>query len=69
MEAEKRLKLKPEECVVFEDSIAGIKAAKLAGAKVIALTTTVSKTNLKKHNPDLIIKDFSEITISKLKAL
>ncbi len=33
--------LKPENCVIFEDSIPGIQAALASGARVVALTTTL----------------------------
>ncbi|HQJ74107.1 MAG TPA: HAD family phosphatase [Bacteroidota bacterium] len=50
------LNQKPENCVVFEDSIMGIKSAKSAGATVIALTTTHKADELKEA--DYIIKNF-----------
>lgn len=53
------LGLKPTECIVFEDSFAGIKAARLASAKVVAVATTFS---LKEHTDyDLLISDFTEV--------
>jgi beta-phosphoglucomutase len=36
----KRLGLKPQECLVVEDAITGIKAGKAAGSKCLALTTS-----------------------------
>ncbi len=47
----------PEKCVVFEDSFAGIEAAKRAGIKVIAVATTHSKEEHDKTIP--IITDFT----------
>ena len=38
--AARRLEFPPERCVVVEDSIAGVKAARRAGMKCIAVTTT-----------------------------
>lgn len=35
-----RLGVAPADCLVIEDAPAGVEAAKAAGAKVIALTTT-----------------------------
>jgi beta-phosphoglucomutase len=54
----------PENCVVFEDSLAGVKAAKKAGIKVVALTTSEEKDDLKKA--DLVIKNYNEINYEKL---
>ena len=55
------LKAKPEECVVFEDSIFGVKAAKTANMGCIAVTTGVySKQELEKENPDLIVKTLTD---------
>lgn len=58
--AAENLGVSPRECVVFEDSIAGINAAKAAGAKVVALATTLSADTLKKYT-DNIIPDFSDL--------
>jgi len=40
LKAAQILGVKPEECLVVEDAISGIKAAKAAGAKCLALTTS-----------------------------
>jgi beta-phosphoglucomutase len=62
------LKLSPENCVVFEDSLSGVQAGKRAGCKVVGVTTTHSAKEL--SETDLVINDFSEIEpkslISKL---
>lgn len=54
------LKEKPENCLVIEDTKHGVTSAKMAGMKVVAITTTCNKSELKKA--DIIIKDFSELT-------
>lgn len=51
----KKLKLSPQNCVVIEDAINGIKAAKAAGCKVIAVTTSFDKETLNNYNPDAIV--------------
>jgi len=57
----KKLKVKPEECVVIEDSIHGIKAAKRANMKCIAVATGQhSKKELKKEKPDLLLDSLEE---------
>jgi HAD superfamily hydrolase (TIGR01509 family) len=65
--AAKKLGLKPVQCLAFEDSVSGIASAKAAGLKVIALRTT--ETNEKLKNADLIVRDFSEVTVEKIKNL
>jgi HAD superfamily hydrolase (TIGR01509 family) len=55
----KKLGVKPSECVVVEDSIAGIVAAKDAGMGCIALATTFPREKLKKA--DIILNDINEI--------
>jgi HAD superfamily hydrolase (TIGR01549 family) len=59
--AASRINTEPKYCMVFEDSIYGIRAAKTAGMKVIALNTTHSRELLKTENPDMIINDFTEL--------
>ena len=51
------------ECVVLEDAPAGIRAGKAAGARVLALRTTASDTELREAGADWIIKDCSEISL------
>jgi HAD superfamily hydrolase (TIGR01509 family) len=51
----------PEECVVVEDSIFGVKAAKAARMGCIAVLTGVySREELKRANPDLIVNSLEE---------
>jgi HAD superfamily hydrolase (TIGR01509 family) len=52
---------KPDECIVFEDSVIGIKAAKGAGMNCIAITNTYAPTFLKQA--DLIIDSYSRENI------
>ncbi|MEE0947747.1 MAG: HAD family phosphatase [Bacteroidales bacterium] len=55
--AAERLGLSVEECIVFEDSIAGVVAGKEAGMKVIGLATTVDKETLSQY-ADKVIENF-----------
>jgi len=54
-----KLALQPDECIVIEDAINGIKAAKGAGAKCIALTTSFPEDSLKEA--DWVYKNLLEI--------
>lgn len=54
----------PQFCLVFEDSIPGLQAAKNAGMKVIALTTTYPPAELR--DADLIINDFTEVDLDTI---
>ena len=68
LEAAKKLNIKPEECVVIEDAGNGIDAAKNANMKTIALLTKYHSLDELKH-ADLVIKDFSELNVTKIKKL
>jgi beta-phosphoglucomutase len=59
-----KLKASPEKCVVIEDSIFGVKAAKLANISCIAVLTGVySKQELEREKPDLIVKTLKDSQI------
>ena len=53
----------PENCVVFEDSLAGLQAARASGAFVTALTTT-NPEEVVRNYADLVIRDFNDSGIS-----
>ena len=56
-----KLGVKPEDCVVVEDSIFGVKAAKAAEMKCIAVSSGVySREELEEENPDLMIDSLVE---------
>jgi len=57
--AAERCQAEPQNCVVVEDAPAGIQAAKAAGMKAIAITTTHPREELK--DADLIIDNLGEL--------
>lgn len=59
--AAERLGVKARNCIVFEDSLAGITAGKEAGMRVVALETTLSREELS-GKADMIIPNFVGIT-------
>lgn len=60
-----KISIRPESCVVFEDAMAGIEAAKRANMHACALTTTFSKEKFldQMYLPDAIYKDFTDIDL------
>jgi len=60
-----KMKAIPEKCVVIEDSIFGVKAAKSANMSCIAVVTGVySKLELEKEKPDLTVETLKDKQIS-----
>lgn len=55
-------------CAVIEDSIHGLKAAKLAGMVAIAITSTHDKESLLNY-ADLVIDELDEVDADKISAL
>lgn len=55
-----KMNLDPDSCLVFEDSGPGVKAAKEAGIKVIAIDPTGEAVDL--EEADIVIEKFSDVT-------
>jgi beta-phosphoglucomutase len=56
-----QLKTSPERCVVLEDSIFGVKAAKAGGMGCVAVTTGVyTAEELGREKPDLVVKTLAD---------
>lgn len=56
--AAKHLDVNPADCLVIEDSIPGVQAAKSAGAYCLGITTSQSGNSLKKSGADWVAPDF-----------
>jgi len=69
LEAAKILSITPKNCVVFEDSPHGIEAAKRAGMKTVALTTTHPSTTFMHLNPDLLVASLADLGIDQVEKL
>jgi beta-phosphoglucomutase-like phosphatase (HAD superfamily) len=68
IEAAKRLGVAPADCIVFEDTDFGVEAAKSAGMKCIAFTTTSDAKKLQAAGADKILKDYSEVKFEWLES-
>jgi beta-phosphoglucomutase family hydrolase len=67
LKAAQLLGVAPERCVVFEDALFGIEAARRAGMKVIAVATT-NPLELLRH-ADRAVQTLNEISIEELQSL
>ena len=65
--AAEKLGVKPASCVVIEDAIAGVAAAKRAGMKCIAVTNSHPRKSL--NNADLIVDSLEKVNIKVLAGL
>ena len=61
--------LPPRRCVVFEDSLHGIEAARRGGMKAVAFTTTQPASLLKDAGAHLIVDSPKELTVISLAQL
>lgn len=62
LEAAKRINCSTQECVVFEDAINGVTAAKAAGIRCIAFATTAQPEELLKVGAAVVLPDFTQLT-------
>ena len=66
LKAAEKLDLLPTECLVVEDAASGVQAAKVAGMKCVAITTTHERSSLEKA--DIIIESFEYLNVAELGA-
>ncbi len=57
----------PQNCIVFEDSISGVRSGSAAGAKVVGVATTHTHQELQAC--DLIVDDFTGLNVEMLEDL
>jgi beta-phosphoglucomutase len=66
LKAARKLRVKPSDCLVIEDSVPGVTAAKRAKMEVVALTTTSPVSALRKLKPDLLVKNYNGLVFEEL---
>ena len=64
LKAAKELGVRPEECVVVEDSINGVKSAKAAGMKCIGITNSFPREELERAGADYVIDVIVELPVA-----
>ncbi|HSF46552.1 MAG TPA: HAD family phosphatase [Chitinophagaceae bacterium] len=64
--AAERLNVDPTHCIVIEDAVSGVAAAKAAGMKCIAITSTHDDVAL--IAADLVVDNYSELSMSSVNA-
>jgi beta-phosphoglucomutase family hydrolase len=67
LKAAQELGVNPANSIVFEDAVAGVKAAKSAGMHCVAITSTHPREKLKEA--DLVVDSLEEVSIKDLEKL
>jgi len=65
--AAQRLGIEPKNCIVIEDAVAGVAAAKRAGMRCLAITNTHPRQSL--TEADLIVDTLEAVTVNDLEKL
>ncbi|REL37587.1 HAD family phosphatase [Rhodohalobacter sp. SW132] len=67
LKAAERIGLPPSQCIVFEDSLAGVEAGIRAGSKVVGISSTHTPEEL--SDCAMVISDFNNLKVDDLKRL
>jgi len=62
----RKMNLKSTDCLVIEDSVDGVRAARHAGIKVIGMTSSLSSDELMKHGCFHTISDFKGLDLDQI---
>jgi sugar-phosphatase len=63
LRAAQRLGVEPDDCLVFEDSIAGVRSAKSAGMKVVAIPAPEQFDRNEFQEADIKLRDLGDFTM------
>ena len=64
--AASQLGVDPASCVVIEDALAGVEAARAAGMRVIGVVTTLDQQSMEGAAPDVILPQINKITVETI---
>lgn len=64
-----RLGILPQQLIVVEDAVSGVKAARAAGMRCVGIGGTSSAASLLSAGAQIVIPDFSAVTVDKLKQI
>lgn len=67
LKAARTLQVSPEQCIVFEDALVGIRAAKAGGMKVVAVSTTHPFSELREA--DLVTDRLDQLSMAQMRRL
>ena len=57
-----RLGVAPEQCLVFEDAVVGVRAARSAGMRAIGVSTAHTETELRAAGAERAVEDFEGVS-------
>ncbi|CUA72474.1 Arginine-glutamic acid dipeptide repeats protein [Rhizoctonia solani] len=63
LQAAKNCKVDPNNCLVIEDSISGMRAGRAAGAKVLGVCTSGPRSKIEKGEPDYIVENLTRVSL------
>lgn len=63
------LGVKPENCLVFEDTVSGVQAGIAAGMKVIGITTGMTEAEMQQLPVSAVISDYRSLSIASITSL
>ena len=69
--AARKLETTPERCLVFEDAVAGVQAARASGMKCVAVSFVGHHpaASLRQAGADLVVKTLEEVSVSVVRGL
>ncbi|KAG9085274.1 hypothetical protein FS749_004570 [Ceratobasidium sp. UAMH 11750] len=63
LQGAKNCHVDPKNCLVVEDAVSGLKAGRVAGAKVLGVCTSSPRATVEKGEPDYIVQDLTKVSV------